>query len=204
MAGRDSNKPGFSRRSFLKGAALTGALPAGIREAEARPEAASDDRNGEGEVSIRFQVNGVPTGMTISPDETLVEVLRDRLNLTGTKVGCDRGACGACTVLVDGVPRVSCLSLAVDMDQRHVQTVEGLAGKGGLSALQQAFITEDAMQCGYCIPGFLMSAEGLLKRHPNPTQKEIASALSGNLCRCGSQPHILRAIERVIAEKGEK
>ena len=127
--------------------------------------------------------------------------MRDHLQLTGTKIACDRGACGACTVLVDGVSRAACMSLAVDVEGTSIETVESLANSKQLSTLQQQFIEHDAMQCGYCIPGFLMAGTALINRKPDATSEEIREALSGNLCRCGSQPHILEAIEKPFEEK---
>jgi carbon-monoxide dehydrogenase small subunit len=134
----------------------------------------------------------------IRPNETLLETLRDRLNLTGTKRSCDEGACGLCTVIIDGDARASCMTLTVECDGKHIITVEGLADQrtGELSALQQMFIDEYAFQCGFCTPGVLMVTKALLDKNPHPTRAEIEDALSGNYCRCISQYHVLEAIEK--------
>jgi aerobic-type carbon monoxide dehydrogenase small subunit (CoxS/CutS family) len=125
---------------------------------------------------------------------TLVELLRDHLQLTGTKIGCDRGECGACTVLVDGTPLYSCSQLAVWMNGRSVQTVEGLAKNGKLDPLQEAFIEHDAPQCGYCTSGQLMIAKALLMKNAHPTRDEVRTAMTGNLCRCSNYNHYVEAV----------
>ncbi len=140
----------------------------------------------------------------VRPEETLLETLRERLGLTGTKKSCDEGACGACTVIVDGDAISSCMTLTVDCDGKHVTTVEGLQDPhtGELDPIQQTFIDEYAFQCGFCTPGVLMTTKALLMKNPHPTRAEIEDALSGNYCRCISQYHVLNAIEK-IARKGE-
>ncbi len=125
---------------------------------------------------------------------TLVELLRDHLELTGTKIGCDRGECGACTVLVDGTPLYSCSQLAVWMNGRSIQTVEGLAKNGKLDPLQEAFIEHDAPQCGYCTSGQLMIAKALLMKNARPTRDEVRTAMTGNLCRCSNYNHYVEAV----------
>lgn len=196
--GDKKKEQGFSRRTFLKGTALSGAMGASLSEREAAAKESVPETVGPNDATLQLKVNGQQKTLQIDTDETLVEVLRDRLGLTGAKIGCDRGACGACTVLVDGTPRASCLTLAMDAKDHHVETVESMASDSALSQLQQSFIDQDAMQCGYCIPGFIVSAEALLRNKPNANRAELESALSGNLCRCGSQPHIVNAIVQVI------
>lgn len=144
--------------------------------------------------SITVEVNGETERLTVSSNLTLLQMLRDRLGLTGAKNGCEAGECGACTVLVDGEPVNSCLMLAVEADGRAVTTVEGLATEGRLSALQQSFLDHAAVQCGFCTPGLLISGHALLQRNPRPSEAEIREALVGNLCRCTGYVRITEAI----------
>lgn len=151
---------------------------------------------------MRLTVNGRVHELDAAPAVTLLELLRDRLSLTGTKLVCDRGECGACTVQLDGEIVYSCLTLAAACDGAKVLTVEGLAPPGaGLSPLQRAFIEKDAAQCGFCTPGQLIAAHTLLARNPHPTDDEIRAGMSGNLCRCGTYPKILSAIRAVADAK---
>ena len=152
--------------------------------------------------AITLTVNGSSECLEVPDHLTLLQMLRDRLALTGTKNGCEAGECGACTVLVDGEPINACLMLAVEADGREVVTVEGLAAEGGLTPLQQAFIDRNAIQCGFCTPGMLMSATALLARSPRPTEEEIREALLGNLCRCTGYVRIIEAIEDVAGGGG--
>jgi carbon-monoxide dehydrogenase small subunit len=145
-------------------------------------------------IEVSLIVNGDRRDMAIEPRETLGDVLRDRLSLTGLKVSCDAQVCGACTVLVDGLPVSGCTFLAVDADGRRVRTVEGLAVDGRLSPLQQAFIDQAAFQCGFCTPGMLMAATALLEETPNPTRAEVIHGLEGNLCRCTGYEPIVAAV----------
>ena len=148
-----------------------------------------------GEVmSARLTVNGVTRDLSIEPRETIAEVVRDRLGLTGAKVSCDAQVCGACTVLVDGLPVSGCTYLAIDADGKRVRTVEGLAENGTLSPLQQAFIDAAAFQCGFCTPGFLMTATALLEDQPHPSREAVIEALEGNLCRCTGYEPIVAAV----------
>jgi xanthine dehydrogenase YagT iron-sulfur-binding subunit len=149
-------------------------------------------------IPIKLTVNGVEAELKIPPWTTLLDALRDRLDLTGTKKGCDHGQCGACTVLVDGRRLNACLILAVMKDGANVTTVEGLAGNGALHPLQQAFVDHDAFQCGYCTPGQICSAVGLLGEGKAHTADEIRELMSGNLCRCGAYPNIVAAIQHVM------
>jgi len=144
--------------------------------------------------AMTVTVNGSVERLEVPSNMTLLQMLRDRLALTGTKNGCEAGECGACTVLLDGEPVNSCLVLAVEADGHQVLTVEGLAAGGQLSPLQQAFIEHNAVQCGFCTPGMLMSATALLQRNPNPSRQEIQEALVGNLCRCTGYVRIIDAI----------
>ncbi|MCK4305755.1 MAG: (2Fe-2S)-binding protein [Candidatus Eisenbacteria sp.] len=156
-------------------------------------------------LTIRFTLNGSICEATVPPETTLLQLLRDRLNLTGTKCGCEIGECGACTVILDGRAVASCLVLAGQVDGLHVQTVEGLAGKPAPTAeelhpLQKAFLDRDAVACGFCTPGMLMSAKALLDENPEPSRDEIRRAISGNLCRCTGYIPIVEAIERAASE----
>jgi xanthine dehydrogenase YagT iron-sulfur-binding subunit len=156
------------------------------------------------EVAVTLRVNGVDHQLRLDPRVTLLDALRDVLGLTGTKKGCDQGACGACTVLLDGRRVVSCLMLAAQCDGRQVTTVEGLSKDGDLHPLQQAFIRHDAFQCGYCTPGQLMSAVALLAEGRAGSDEEIREFMSGNLCRCGAYPNIVAAIREVAGAGGSR
>ncbi len=165
---------------------------------KAAPSGASNGAttsNELGSVLIRVNVNGVPRSLAVPPTLTLKNLLREELALTGTKGGCEAGDCGSCTVLLDGEPVTSCLVLAVELDGREVRTVEGLGDHGELHPLQKSFIKHGALQCGYCIPGMMMSAVALIERNPEPSEAEIVEALAGNLCRCGTYPRIIKAIQ---------
>ena len=153
---------------------------------------------------LHISVNGKTHDLQVEPWTTLLDLLRERLQLTGTKKGCDHGQCGACTVLIDGRRINSCLTLALMADGYVITTVEGLAEDGSLHALQQAFIDHDAFQCGYCTPGQLVSAAGLLKEQCASTREDVREYMSGNLCRCGAYPNIVDAIMEVLERKNEK
>ena len=144
---------------------------------------------------LTLKVNGETRDLIVPVHKTLLEVLREDLNLTGTKHGCELGECGTCTVLVDGLPVLSCLALPVELQGREIKTVEGMAENGRLHPLQQAFAELGAAQCGYCTPGILLTAEALLAGNPAPTRDEVREALAGNLCRCTGYTKILEAVE---------
>src|ERR1700741_2479833 len=150
-------------------------------------------------VQIALTVNGEPTEVAFAPYKTLLEVLREDLNLCGTKHGCELGECGACAVLLDDQPVLSCLALGVECDGRRVVTIEGLATDGRLHPLQDAFADLGAAQCGYCTPGFLITAKALFDRCPSPTRDQVREALSGNLCRCTGYLQIFEAVEAAMA-----
>lgn len=148
---------------------------------------------GPGKVAIRLMVNGAEHVLAVQPRRTLLEVLRDNLHLTGTKIGCGMGDCGACTVLLDGKPVYSCLTLALECEGRRIETIEGLEQEGKLHPVQEAFLETDAFQCGFCTPGQILAVKGLLDDNVSPALEEVKRAVSGNLCRCGAYPNIFRA-----------
>ena len=144
-------------------------------------------------VPLTLRVNGIARTIAVPPHTTLAEALRGPLDLTGTKIGCDRGACSACTVWLDGAPVASCMMLAIDVGQRSITTIEGLSEGDKLHPVQTAFIEHDAVQCGFCTPGMVMSCAALLARNPNPSLDDVKAATSGHLCRCGTYPHVFAA-----------
>jgi carbon-monoxide dehydrogenase small subunit/xanthine dehydrogenase YagT iron-sulfur-binding subunit len=148
---------------------------------------------GPGMITMTLEVNGERRAVQVEPRMTLAEALRGPLALTGTKIACNRGACSACTVWLDGVTVCSCMMLALDVGTRRVTTIEGLAKNGELHPVQAAFIEHDALQCGFCTPGMVMSCTALLERMPHPTTADVEAAISGHLCRCGTYPHVIAA-----------
>ena len=191
----------ITRRGFLAnvgvGAAAVvaaGRLPAGATEKESVIDPTEMTK-------VTLRVNGQNHRLLVEPRWSLLFVLRERLGYTGTKVGCDRGECGACTVLIDNLPRYACLTLAVEAEGAEIVTVEGLMKGEDLGPVQQAFLEHDAFQCGYCTPGQIMAAEGLLRANSGPSMDEIRRGVSGNLCRCGAYANIFKAIERAAALK---
>jgi xanthine dehydrogenase YagT iron-sulfur-binding subunit len=185
---------GLNRRDFLKTFG-SGALATGlVGHAAGEPQAATELHGPEAQV-VTLKVNGRTYRSELEPRVTLLSALRDHLDLTGTKLVCDRGACGACTVLLDGQPVLSCMRLAIEAQGHAITTVEGLAEGEQLHPVQQAFIEQDAMQCGFCTPGLVMASVALLQAHPNPSPQQIREGLSGNLCRCGTYPKVFEAVE---------
>jgi len=194
---------GVTRRQFITSmgtaaavAAVSGRVTAaaGEREQEVLPA--------EKLSKVTLLINGRRYKLVVEPRWSVLYVLRERIGLTGTKVGCERGECGACTVLIDGLPRYACMTLAVEAEGTEITTVEGLVKGDELGPVQQAFVEEDAFQCGYCTPGQIMAAEGFLRVNPNPTMDEIRRAMSGNMCRCGSYAHIFKAVRRAAELRG--
>ncbi len=157
------------------------------------------DKSGVKRYLIALTVNGDPHTRVVKANQTLTNLLRDELDLTGTKKGCELGDCGSCTVLLDGQPVDSCMVLAVEADGREVTTIEGVAENGRLDALQESFVNHGAVQCGFCTPGMILSAKALLTRNPHPTEAEVRGAIGGNLCRCTGYVHIVEAV-RAVAE----
>jgi aerobic-type carbon monoxide dehydrogenase small subunit (CoxS/CutS family) len=192
----------LSRRQFLRGLGTTAVTAAALGShalgAEG-PPAKNDDRRGAAAAPVALKINGEPRIVLVEPRTTLLEAIRIQAGLTGPKETCDRGTCGACTVLLDGVPIYACMMLAVEAEGREVTTVEGIS-RDGLTPLQQAIVEHDGLQCGYCTPGFVLSLTALLKKNPHPSEAEIRHACSGHLCRCGSYPRIFAAA--LAAAKG--
>lgn len=153
---------------------------------------------------ILLQVNGFEYGILIRPHWTLVDVLRDELGLTGTKKGCEKGECGACTVIVDGEAILSCLVLAIQTQGKRILTIEGLAQEGKLDALQDAFVRYGAIQCGYCTPGMIMTSSAFLRKNSHPSDEEIKKALSGNVCRCTGYVKIIEAVKNASLDESRK
>ncbi|MDH3281593.1 MAG: (2Fe-2S)-binding protein [Gammaproteobacteria bacterium] len=193
----------ISRREFIKRVIVSGVVvsAAGFAFHGAGTGSARAATAGAKERLISLKVNGRVRRVDVMPQETLAMTLRYKLGLTGTKLGCDRGECGACTVLLDDTPNYSCSTLTHSVRDREVITVEGLQGPGGeLHPVQKAFMAELGPQCGFCTPGQIMSAVGLLKLNPNPTREEARVAMSGNLCRCGAYDHYLNSVMRAARE----
>jgi xanthine dehydrogenase YagT iron-sulfur-binding subunit len=188
----------ISRRGFLTGvgAGAVSVAAVGRLAATGSGEAQSATLTPDAPGKITLTINGRDHHLLVEPRWTLLFVLREKLGLSGTKEACGRGECGACTVLIDDIPRYACLTLAVEAVGAAVTTVEGLLEGEALGPVQSAFVEEDAFQCGYCTPGQIVSVEGLLRKNPQPSVDEIRTAVSGNLCRCGAYTHIFRAAAR--------
>lgn len=188
---------GISRRGFLKGAGFTAAGTALLDGVQAFGHEQTGTPGvtefGPGPVPVRLRVNGKEHAVEIEPRTTLADALRIHLGMTGTKVICDRGACSGCTVWLDKMPVNSCMTLAMDAIGREITTIEGLGSEEAPHPLQTAFVKHDAMQCGFCTPGMVMSCAALLEKNPHPSEQDVRHAISGNLCRCGTYPRILTA-----------
>jgi aerobic-type carbon monoxide dehydrogenase small subunit (CoxS/CutS family) len=185
-----------SRRTFLKSTGIVGIATAAVApvELDAQPGIAEV---GPGDVRVRLNVNGRPVNLMIEPRVTLLDALRMRADMTGNKRVCDRGTCGACTMLVDGRPVYACSTLAIDVQGKQIRNIDGLASGQTLHPVQQAFCDKDALMCGFCTPGFIMASVGLLEKHPNPTPEQIKAGLDGNICRCGTFSRIFEAVSSV-------
>jgi xanthine dehydrogenase YagT iron-sulfur-binding subunit len=184
----------ITRRGFLKSVGSGAAIAATSDALSGVSTAKAEVTKPEETVRVNLFINGFRHRLVAEPRWSLLYVLREKLGLTGTKVGCERGECGACTVLIDGLPRYACMTLAVEAEGTEIVTIEGLMDGEQLGAVQQAFAEQDAFQCGYCTPGQIMSAEGLLRANPSPKPDEIRRDMSGNLCRCGAYAHISKAV----------
>jgi xanthine dehydrogenase YagT iron-sulfur-binding subunit len=198
MASKHDSSDGanLSRRAFFKTTGVVGLATTVLTP----PEAAALDGPavvGPGEVPVRLTVNGRQIDLMIEPRVTLLDALRTRADLTGNKRGCDRGACGACTMIVDGRTVYACSTLAIEVQGKQIRNVDGLANGDTLHPVQQAFCEKDALMCGFCTPGFIMASVGLLEKHPNPTPEQIKKGLDGNICRCGTFSRIYEAVASV-------
>jgi len=205
----DKSKPspagsssGVSRRDFLKISGVSAAVPlvtqvGAFALAEGEPAI-----HGPGKVPVSLNVNGKKLNAQLEPRVTLLDALRDQFELTGAKRVCDRGTCGACTVLLDGKAVYSCSMLAIDAQSHQITTVEGLGEPGKLHPIQQAFVDNDAQQCGFCTPGFVVATKAFLDQHPNPTQEQIKHGLGGNFCRCGTYAGMRAAVMQAAKTKG--
>ncbi len=193
---------GMSRRGFLSSVSAGAAVAASMTQVP--PARSQEIQAGGSTATISLRINGSLRKIVVEPRWSLLYVLRDLLGLTGTKIGCDRGECGACTVLIDGKTRYACMTLAVEAQGHDITTLEGLMDGEKLGPVQQAFAEEDAFQCGFCTPGQIMAVEGLLRHTPNPTIDQARLGLSGNLCRCGTYQHIFHAVAKAaeLRKKG--
>jgi len=188
------------RRRFLQGVAA-GATAAVLAPDLGQAQLQVDEEiSGQPRVAIKLRVNGRAYRLSVEPRWTLLDVLRNQLDLTGTKRVCDRGECGACTVLRDGQLVYACLTLAVDAQEADIQTIESLSAGGKLHPVQEAFVRHDALQCGFCTPGMVMACKALLDRNPDPALDDIKDGLAGNLCKCGTYPKIFRAVQDAAAQ----
>ena len=199
------SKRGLARRGFLKGAGIGAASASVLDGVNLLAKEVSKSKEaptvGPDRIPVSLHINGKSHRLLIEPRTTLADALRYELGLTGTKVVCDRGSCSACTVMLDKTPVCSCMTLAVDVGRRKVTTIEGLAQNGELHPVQAAFVEHDALQCGFCTPGMVISCVALLERNPNPTLADVKLATSGNICRCGTYPKVFDA---TLAAAGAK
>jgi len=193
---------GVSRRGFIRGVGIGSAVGTGVLHPEAEAAPAAAGVAGPGAVPITLQINGKPFNLTVEPRVTLLDALRDRLDMTGAKKVCDRGNCGACTVIMAGKVVYACSVLAIDAQGKAIQTIEGLSTGDRLHPVETAFVNNDAQQCGFCTPGFVMAAKGFLDRNPNPSYEQVKAGLSGNLCRCGTYVGLRKAVLEAAKTKG--
>jgi xanthine dehydrogenase YagT iron-sulfur-binding subunit len=196
MGKKDDKKQlkGMTRRGFLQLIGASAVATTATRGLAAEP--AAEVMEPAEMVKVKLLINGRRHRLLVEPRWSLLFVLREKLGLTGTKVGCERGECGACTVLINGQPRYACMTLVLEAEGKEITTLEGLMKGEELGPVQQAFLEQDAFQCGYCTPGQIMAVEGLLRSNPDPSYEEIRRGMSGNLCRCGAYDHIFKAARR--------
>lgn len=199
----ENQRSGLSRRGFLKGIGVT-SVATGFITPSALDQALAQESKvaGPGEIPVTLKINGQDRQLNIEPRVTLLDALRNRLDLTGAKKVCDRGTCGACTVLVDGQPVYACSMLAVEAAGKQITTIEGIGDPARLNEIQKAFVHHDAQQCGFCTPGFVMASTAFVRRHPGATVDQVRQGLGGNLCRCGTYAGMMLAV--VDAAKAAK
>jgi xanthine dehydrogenase YagT iron-sulfur-binding subunit len=202
----EAGRSGLNRRGFLTfmGVSAVVSVGAGQAAGQAAGKTPPEPTDPCEMTRVKLRINGRLRRLLVEPRWSLLFVLREKFGLTGTKMGCERGECGACTVLIDGEPRYACLTLALEAEGKEITTLEGLMKGEELGPVQQAFQEQDALQCGYCTPGQIMAVEGLLRRNPDPSPEEIQRGISGNLCRCGTYPHIFKAARRAAELKRGK
>jgi aerobic-type carbon monoxide dehydrogenase small subunit (CoxS/CutS family) len=195
---KSKTSSGISRRGFLRGAGLTTAGTVLLNQNVLGLDPGDIEKKGEMNSAegqkVTLSINGDKYSLLVEPRTTLSAALRDTLGMTGTKVVCDRGSCSACTVFLDGKPINSCMVLAIDVKGKEITTIEGISKGDELHPVQEEFINHDASQCGYCTPGMIMSSVHLLKNNPNPSLTDVKQAVRGNLCRCGTYPHVFKAV----------
>jgi xanthine dehydrogenase YagT iron-sulfur-binding subunit len=198
-----TSSSGLSRRGFLKGIGVSTAAAGVITAVKPLAEAAAGDKGfvGPGEVPLTLKINGQNKKLSAEPRVTLLDALRNRLDMTGAKKVCDRATCGACTVLVDGKAVYSCTMLALEAEGHEITTIEGIGSPDKLTAVQKAFMDHDAQQCGFCTPGFVTAATAFVREHPNASIEQVRAGLGGNLCRCGTYAGMLLAVSDA-AKKG--
>jgi xanthine dehydrogenase YagT iron-sulfur-binding subunit len=199
----DESKPGVSRREFLKISAITVSVPAVVGPSVLQVGGEQVPVYGPGKTPIALTVNGKKYTAELEPRVTLLDALRDNFDLTGAKRVCDRGECGSCTVLLDDRPVYACAVLAIDAQGHSITTVEGITSGDALHPLQHAFVANDAQQCGFCTPGFVMAGYALLQRNPNPTREQVVKALGGNYCRCGTYYGVRGAIGQMTGDRSD-
>ena len=197
-----TTSPGVSRRDFLKITGVSAAVPLVSQVSALALAEEGVATQGPGKVPVSLNVNGKKLKASLEPRVTLLDALRDQFELTGAKRVCDRGTCGACTVLLDKKAVYSCSVLAIDAQNHQIMTVEGLGEPGKLHPIQQAFVDNDAQQCGFCTPGFVMATKAFLDQHPNPTQEQVKHGLGGNFCRCGTYAGMRLAVMQAAKTKG--
>ena len=197
-----TTRPGVTRRDFLKITGVSAAVPLVSQVSALALAEEGVAAQGPGKVPVSLSVNGKKLNASLEPRVTLLDALRDQFELTGAKRVCDRGTCGACTVLMDNKAVYSCSVLAIDAQNHQIMTVEGLGEPGKLHPIQQAFVDNDAQQCGFCTPGFVMATKAFLDQHPNPTLEQVKQGLGGNFCRCGTYAGMRLAVMHAAKTKG--